>query len=164
MHRWVGAEEIEDNVRLKRIEAEANRFAGAFLLPRKSFPNEVYSPRAESFIDLKSRWKVAIQAMIYRCKDLGLFDDRQVTNLYKQISYKKWKTVEPLDVGKNAIEFEQPLLLRRIAELVFESGRYKVDEFKNDLALSDSVLEQLIGIPIADKKPSNAVDFTPTLK
>lgn len=164
LHRWVGIEEIEDKSRLKEIESEANRFAGAFLLPRKSFPNEVYSPRAESFIDLKSRWKVAIQAMAYRCKDLELFDDRQVTNLYKQISYKKWKTVEPLDTGSNAIEFEQPLLLRRIAELVFESGKYKVDEFKSDLALSDSVLEQLIGMPIVDKRPSNTVDFIPTLK
>ncbi|KXJ59109.1 MAG: hypothetical protein AXW12_18775, partial [Thalassospira sp. Nap_22] len=82
MHRWVSPEDIDDKARLKVIEAEANRFAGAFLLPRKSFTNEVYTPRVEAFVDLKSRWKVAIQAMIYRCKDLGLFDERQVTLLY----------------------------------------------------------------------------------
>ena len=73
LRRWVTEAEIEDKARLKTIEAEANRFAGAFLLPRKSFPNEVYSPRAEASVYLKERWKVAIQAMIYRCKDLGLF-------------------------------------------------------------------------------------------
>lgn len=95
LHRWVGSEEIDDPLRLKEIEREADRFAGAFLLPGKSFPNEVYSARAESFIDLKARWKVSIQAMVYRAKDLGLFDDRQVTNIYKQISFKKWRTTEP---------------------------------------------------------------------
>ena len=164
LHRWVGAEEIEDKDRLKRIEAEANRFAGAFLLPRKSFPNEVYSPMAEAFIDLKARWKVAIQAMVYRCKDLGIFDERQVTNLYKQISYKEWRTVEPLDAGPNAIQFEQPLLLRRVAQLVFESGRYKADELKSDLALSDSILEQLIGLPFSSEGSAPPTNFTPTLK
>jgi len=164
LHRWVGQEEIENKDRLKEIESEANRFAGAFLLPRKSFPNEVYSPRAEAFIDLKARWKVAIQAMIYRCKDLGLFDERQIVNLYKQISYKKWRTIEPLDRGINAIAFEEPLLLKRVAELVFESGRYKVDEFRSDVALSDFALRQIVGLDFGAGETENAVDFTPTLK
>ena len=35
--------------------------------------------------------------MVYRCKDLGIFDEQQITNLYKQISYKKWHKKEPLD-------------------------------------------------------------------
>lgn len=164
LHRWVGKEEIEDKDRLKVIESEANRFAGAFMLPRKSFPNEVYSPRAEGFVNLKARWKVAIQAMIYRCKDLGLFDDRQVTNLYKQISYKKWRTVEPLDKGPNAIQMEEPLLLKRVAELVFNSGKYGIDEFRSDVALSDTVLEKLVGIPFLQDENNNSNDFTPTLK
>jgi len=164
LHRWVGKEEIEDKDRLKVIESEANRFAGAFLLPRKSFPNEVYSPRAEGFVDLKARWKVAIQAMIYRCKDLGLFDDRQVTNLYKQISYKKWRTVEPLDKGANAISMEEPLLLKRVAELVFNSGKYSEDEFRSDVALSDTVLEKLLGTSFMTDKEHNSDEFTPSLK
>ena len=164
LHKWVGEEELDDEDRLKEIESEADHFAGAFLLPRKSFPNEVYSPRAEAFLDLKSRWKVSIQAMVYRCKDLGLFDDRQITNIYKQISYKKWRTIEPLDVGARSIQFEEPMLLKRIAELVFESGRYRIDELKADLALSDYTLEQLIGLPsgaLGGLVPDN---WIPTLK
>lgn len=164
LHRWVGEEELEDPKRLKQIESEADHFAGAFLLPRKSFPNEIYSPRVEAFIDLKARWKVAIQAMIYRCKDLGLFDERQIVNMYKQISYKKWRTNEPLDTGPKAISFEEPLLLRRVAELVFESGRYGVDELKAELALSDETLEQLIGLPIGALGSHQTEEWTPTLK
>ncbi len=165
LHRWVGREEIEDKDRLKQIEAEADHFAGAFLLPRKSFPNEVYAPKAEAFVDLKARWKVSIQAMVYRCKNLGLFDEQQITNVYKQISYKRWRTVEPLDKGQRALPFEEPMLLRRVAELVFESGRYRVDEFKSDIALSDETLEQLIGISFATNDEIYPTpDFEPRIK
>jgi Zn-dependent peptidase ImmA (M78 family)/DNA-binding XRE family transcriptional regulator len=163
LHKWVGEDEVEDEDRLRQIEAEADRFAGSFLLPRKSFPMEVYSPRADSFVDLKVRWKVSIQAMVYRCKDLGIFDDRQITNLYKQISFKKWRTVEPLDTGSRALPMEDPLLLKRVAELVFESGRYAVDEFRSDIGLSDEILEQLIGVKLP-RKSGEEFNFSPTLK
>ena len=162
LHRWVGSEEIEEKDRLREIEREADRFAGAFLLPAKSFPNEVYSPRADSFIDLKARWKVSIQAMVYRAKDLGLFDERQVTNIYKQISYKKWRTIEPLDKGPRAIPFEEPLLLKRVAELVFQSGRYSIDSFKSDVALSARDLELLTGYPLGEQ--GIEIDPRPSLK
>lgn len=164
LHRWVGEEELDDPVRLKQIESEADHFAAAFLLPRKSFPNEVYSPRVEAFIDLKARWKVAIQAMVYRCKDLGIFDDRQVVNMYKQISYKKWRTNEPLDSGPKAISMEEPLLLRRVAELVFQSGRYGIDELRADLALSDAVMEQFFGLPSGSLRADPPDQIAPTLK
>ena len=165
-HRWVGEEELDDELKLKQIESEADYFAGAFLLPKRTFPNEVYSSRAESFIDLKSRWKVSIQAMAYRCKTLGLFDDRQITNIYKQISFKKWRTSEPLDDGFRGyrpIPFEEPMLLKKVAEAVLQSGRYDVDKLRADLALSDTFLEQLLGISLSE----NIVPiepFVPTLK
>lgn len=163
LHRWVTAAEIEDTSRLKVIESEANRFAGAFLLPRKSFPNEVYSPRAEGFIYLKERWRVAIQAMVYRCKDLGLFDERQVTNLYKQISFKKWRTVEPLD-GPGGLVLEQPTLLRTIAELILQRGRATSDELCAKVALAPEIIEQMWGLDPGTLAPSSAAVFTPTLK
>lgn len=163
LHRWVSAVEIEDAARLKQIEAEANRFAGAFLLPRKSFPNEVYSPRAEAFIPLKERWKVAIQAMVYRCKDLGIFDDRQVTNLYKQISFKKWRTKEPLD-GPSGIPLEKATLLKTIAELIFAEGRSTVEEFCGRLAFAPPLIEQLWGLEPGSLAPPEAEVFVPTLR
>lgn len=163
LHRWVGADEIEDKVRLKEIEREADRFAGAFLLPRKSFPNEVYSPRLGAFVDLKRRWKVSIQAMIYRCKNLGIFDEQQITNLYKQISFKKWRTSEPLD-GPLGIPLEQPILLGKIAALVLESGRMRVDEIKVALGYSTSVIERLFGLPAGALGMGLEIDINPSLK
>ncbi|MDQ0324226.1 Zn-dependent peptidase ImmA (M78 family)/transcriptional regulator with XRE-family HTH domain [Rhodopseudomonas julia] len=164
LHRWVDAVEIEDKDRLKEIEREADYFAGAFLLPRKSFPNEVFTPRLTAFVDLKTRWKVSIAAMIYRCKSLGVFDEQQVTNLYKQISAKKWRRQEPLD-GPSGLPIEQPILLRRVVELVIESGRMEKDEIRAALSFNPPMIEQLTGLPSGFLMPESAeIDFVPSLK
>ncbi|WP_170295253.1 ImmA/IrrE family metallo-endopeptidase [Paracoccus aestuariivivens] len=144
LHRWIGEDEVDDADRLKEIEQEADRFAGAFLLPRKSFPNEVFSSRAEGFIELKSRWKVSIQAMAYRCKDLGVFDDRQITNIYKQISYKKWRTTEPLD-GENGLPFEEPVVLRKLTDLLLDSGKVSAADVALEIGPSPDILSQILG-------------------
>lgn len=165
LHRWIGPEEIEDKDRLKQIESEADRFASAFLLPRKSFPNEVYSPRIMAFVDLKRRWKVSIQAMVYRCRDLGIFDDQQVTNLYKQISFKKWRKSEPLDGdGNGDIPLEQPLLLGKVADLVISSGALARDELLARLRLSPHIIERLAGLPVGHLGGEPTLEVNPTLK
>ena len=161
LHRWIGPEELEDPKTLKLIEAEANRFAGAFLMPRQSFQNEIFTTRLDAFVDLKRRWKVAIQAMVYRCKNLGIFDDDQITNLYKQISFRKWRTKEPLD---DQISMETPKLLQRAAEIVLNSGKRMADQIVNDLCLSAKTLSALIGLPVDLFKANGPADFIPSLK
>lgn len=163
LHRWVSAEETEDKVRLKEIEREADKFASCFLLPRKSFSNEIYSSRISAFVELKKRWKVSIQAMIYRCKDLGLFDDQQVTNLYKQISFRKWRTTEPLD-GPLGLPIEQPLLLGKVADLVISSGAMAKDELLTSLRLSPTLVERLTGLPEGTLTAPPSTEFRLTLK
>ena len=145
LHRGIGPEDISDPKMLKRIEAEANRFAGALLLPRESFPAEVFTTRLDAFVELKARWKVAIQAMVYRCKDLGIFDDFQITNLYKQISARKWRTKEPLDDSK-AMPVEQPKMLRSALEMLISAGRKSVPDLRADLSLSAQVVETLCNL------------------
>lgn len=161
LHRWVHAEEIADKERLTQIEHEADRFAAAFLMPAQSFPNEVYVPRASAFIELKRRWKVSIQAMIYRCKDLGVFDEQQITNLYKQVSYNKWRRDEPLD---DEIPLEEPILLRKIVSLATESGKRRPEAVCAELAFDPAYIEQLAGLPPGFFVPPKAVEFEPQLK
>lgn len=163
LHRWVGPDEIEDKGRLKEIESEADRFASAFLMPRRSFPNEIYSPRLLAFVDLKARWKVSIQAMIYRCRDLGIFDEQQITNLYKQISFKKWRKTEPLD-GLNGIPIEQPMLLTKVAEIVLETGTLAKDSLLERIRLSPRLVEQLTGLPEGILDADAPLEINPTLK
>ena len=161
LHRWVGPEELEDPKTLKIIEAEANRFAGAFLLPRKSFPNEVYTSRLDAFLPLKQRWKVAIQAMIYRCKDLFIFDEAQITNLYKQISYRKWRTNEPLD---NEIPFERPRLFKQALELLIRAGKKIASEVADEIRISARLIAAFCGVPCDFFLTNQMLEFSPTLK
>jgi Zn-dependent peptidase ImmA (M78 family)/transcriptional regulator with XRE-family HTH domain len=163
LHRWVEQTELEDKATLKDIEGEADKFAGAFLLPSTSFPNEVYTTRLDAFIPLKERWKVSIQAMVYRCRDLDLIDSDQALNLYKQISFRRWRKKEPLD-DPHKIPIEQPRLLRRAIELVMESGRRHPEDILNDLRLSSEWIEAFCGLAPGSLKGASPPRFEPTLK
>ena len=163
LHRWIEQSELENRVVLKAVETEANKFAGAFLLPSSSFPNEIYTNRLDAFIPLKERWKVSIQAMIHRCRDLGIIDDDQALNLYKQISFRKWKKKEPLDDPRK-IALEEPRLLRRAVELVLESGKMGPDEILNEIRLSAEWVEAFCNLPKGTFRIKDKGAFEPTLK
>ncbi|MHB1787075.1 MAG: ImmA/IrrE family metallo-endopeptidase [Acidimicrobiales bacterium] len=99
-------------------EDEANRFAGAFLIPRD---------RAEEFVStdvtlrdlaqLKATWGVSIQALIMRCSQLGLIDPARKASLFKQLSARGWRKTEPVKV-----HLEAPALLTKLIEDRFGEG------------------------------------------
>ncbi len=163
LHRWIEQEEISDPKILKRIEWEADRFAGAFLLPKKSFPNEFYTPRLDAFLDLKRRWGASIQAMVYRCKDLELIDDAQFTNLYKQISFRRWRAKEPLD-DPNVIRIEQPRMLQKAALMLLESGKKHSEEICAEIALNPRIIAAFWNISPELFTPALPDEFSPSLK
>jgi len=163
LHRWVERSELEDRATLKAVEAEADKFAGAFLLPSTSFPNEVYTTRLDAFLPLKERWKVSIQAMVYRCRDLDIINEDQALNLYKQISFRKWRKKEPFDDPRR-IPLEQPRLLKRAIELVLESGRKHPDEILNELHLSADWIEAFCALQPGSLRAKPPPLEGPTLK
>jgi len=83
--------------------------------------------------------------MVYRCKDLGIFDEYQITNLYKQISARKWRTKEPLD-DPERYPLEQPKLLRRALEMILAAGKKRPADLLVDLTLSPRVIETLCNL------------------
>lgn len=147
LHQGIGSEELEEKEILRRVEFEANRFAGALLMPRASYPNEVFSTRIANFLPLKERWKVAIAAQIYRCSDLGILTDEQVLNLRKQVSAKKWRTREPLD---DTLPVEQPQMLRRAMRIAIDGGVVDVPMILNDLNLNTSIISSVLGLCVND--------------
>ena len=163
LHKWVEQSELEDRDYLKLIETEANKFAGAFLLPSTSFPNEIYTTRLDAFVPLKERWKVSIQAMVHRCRDLDIIDADQALNLYKQISFRRWRKKEPLDDPRQ-IPLEEPRLLRRAVELILNSGRTHPDEILNELCLSQDRIEAFCNLPKGTLKKTDQSSYEPTLK
>lgn len=163
LHHYIESSEIEDKETLKIIEREANRFSSAFLLPKSSFPNEVYTTKLDAFVPLKERWKISIQAMIYRCKELDIIDDDQYLNLYKQISYRKWRKQEPLD-SPHEIPIEQPRLLRRTIELLTDKANKHPEEIVNELRLSPKWIEVFCNLPEGYLQRNTSINGEPTLK
>jgi Zn-dependent peptidase ImmA (M78 family)/transcriptional regulator with XRE-family HTH domain len=144
LHQGVGEEELEQREVLDRVESEANRFAGAFLLPAASFPNEIFTARLEAFVELKRRWKVAIAAQIYRCSDLGLFTEHQILNMRKQLSARRWRKSEPLD---DQIPIEKPSLISKAVDLLFETHALTQAGLLTAININPSVVESLSGLP-----------------
>ena len=128
---------------LDRIEHEANRFSGAFLLPEKTYPMEVFSSRLATFIHLKNRWKVSAAAQIYRCSELGILDENQILNLRKQLSANRWRKREPLD---DKIAPELPTVMEKSLRLLLDSERKTVGDIFSGIRLAQSTLEALMGV------------------
>lgn len=145
LHSEITKEELENKEILDRIEKEANMFASAFLLPREEFSNEVLALSLDHFVNLKSRWKVSIAAMIYRCKELGIFSDSQVLYLRKQISLKKWRTIEPLD---DVIAIEKPKLLSNAIKLIIINNLQTKDQISKSINIPKQDLLVLSNLPL----------------
>ena len=120
LHPW--SENIEElsKQEFKNREAQANKFAGAFLLPRESFGNDIshYPTKLDFYVHLKDKWNVSIQAMIYRAHQLEIITTSQYQYLMRQVSKRGWRTKEPNDKPYKMDE----TLLQEAIELLFSEG------------------------------------------
>lgn len=143
LHSYITAEDLGDKDILRRIENEANRFASALLLPRDAFLEDVCSSDLNFLLILKRKWKVSVGAIIYRCKDLGIFSEDQITILNRQLSYKRWRTHEPYD---DSIPLEQPRLLMTALKVLFDNNVVTKAEFVSTFDLPIKELAQLCNV------------------
>lgn len=101
--------------RLEVDDTEADDFAAEFLMPESALESEIKSPvTLSSLAALKPKWKVSIQALIRRAKDLSIITGRQYRYLFEQLSSLGWRTAEPV-----IIEPEKPRALRQMAEMIY---------------------------------------------
>lgn len=100
MHRWnIETEEISKD-EFNAMEKEANIFASAFLLPRKEFTKNIlaYPTSLDYYRELKKKWRVSIQAMMYRTRQLNIISANQFQYMMRQVSKQGWRLKEPGDV------------------------------------------------------------------
>lgn len=139
-HSWIEGEEQLSKIN-KVIEKEADRFAGAFLLPRESFSREVMSTSIEHFKELKKRWKVSIRAMIYRCEDLGILSKNQTLYLWKQVS--RYRKKEPLD---DELTPEFPRILKQGVEMLINKKPETIGELLEFTKLYPHQVEEVCNL------------------
>ena len=77
-------------------EKAAHRFAGAFLMPADVLRAEIGVNRSSisigELVVLKKRFGVSIQALTYRCKDLGIINQAAFARLFKVFAERGWRT------------------------------------------------------------------------
>jgi Zn-dependent peptidase ImmA (M78 family) len=98
------------------LESEANRFAGEFLFPEEAARKDLGSEPLTlmSLADLKSRWGIAISALVMRAFQLEIITDGQRRYLFRQLAARNWLKDEPV-----VIPSEKPRLLRKLAESLY---------------------------------------------
>ena len=113
-------------------EKAAHRFAGAFLMPADVLRAEVGVNRSSisigELVALKKRFGVSIQALTYRCKDLGIINQAAFARLFKIFADRGWRTAPFEEPETMQPEIEEPkrferLCYRALAERVIGEAR-----------------------------------------
>ncbi|MGW3608924.1 helix-turn-helix domain-containing protein [Micromonospora sp. NPDC005163] len=129
-------------------EGEANKLAGAILLPderaRSIFADGV---NLSDLVEVKRVWGISIQALIMRGGHLGMIDDRRKTSLFKQLSARGWRKNEPVNV-----HLEEPMLVWRLLAKRF-GNPVPYQKVAAELGLSAVVLRSLAPPP-SDGSPT----------
>lgn len=100
-----------------QLEEEADRFAGEFLMPEAAMKEAIVPPvTLGTLAALKPRWRVSMQALAMRAKELGIITDRQAKYLFQQISKRGWRLREPSNLD---VPVEKPRSLAQMAEMIY---------------------------------------------
>lgn len=130
----------------KSIEMDADFFASEFLYPIDMFVEDIQDKalNLETFVLLKEKWKISIQAIIRKCKDFNLISDDKYIYFQKRISYNGWKRKEPLD---DRIVPEEPRLLKDIIELLIENNILDKKTLLMEIDLERDQIIELCNLP-----------------
>ncbi len=149
IHPWSEDLDCISKDEFKQREKQANMFASAFLLPRDSFAKDVqaYPTDLKYYLWLKKKWKVSVQAMIYRSHQLNIISTNQYQYMMRQVSKNGWRQSEPDDapyyLGEN--------IFQGAIDLLKEEGILSVNGILNlfsdfGIDLYPTEIEQLLHI------------------
>ena len=147
LHPWSEDLEAITKDEFKARERQANMFASAFLLPRDSFGKDIasYPTDLKYYQFLKNKWKVSIQAMIYRAHQLGIMSDNQYQYLMRQVSKNGWRINEPGDASYSLNENIFQGAIDLLIEQNVLTAKEILDLFKkNGVTLYPEDMEELL--------------------
>lgn len=112
------------------VEQEANAFASAFLMPRRSLlADPLRIPSLKSILSKKVIWQVSAAALTYRYNKLGIITDWNATSIYKQLA-QRGRNNEP-----NPLPHESSLLLDKVFQALAQEN-FDLSKLTNDLCLN----------------------------
>ena len=127
-----------------KLEAEAHRFAAAFLMPATDIRAHLSAPKISTLGRVKAFWKVSIKSLIKRSHDLHLVTDQQYKNL--MVGYSKvFKEGESFP-----IEVEKAHRLRQIIDYHTEKLGYTLADIATLFCLRENEAQKAyLGTPKA---------------
>ena len=144
------------SIHSRETEDEANRFAAEFLLPepimRDILPDALNLAIAT---ELKREWRVSIQMIVRRARDVGAITENRYKMLCKQVGVRGWRTKEPVKVP-----IERPRLLRQMAEMRY--GSSYISDVADSLCISTEFALDLLDqfAPAASVPPNRFIANT----
>ncbi len=108
------------------MEEEANEFAAEFLMPRKEIKPSLYSLTMAKLAELKRYWRVSMQALIERARQLKTITEYQRKLFYMNLNRNgRSRLHEPLE---HEYAPERPELYRRMVKTHLHELGYSVKE------------------------------------
>jgi Zn-dependent peptidase ImmA (M78 family)/transcriptional regulator with XRE-family HTH domain len=123
------------------VEGQAKEFAACFLLPENAMRHDLTAPvTLDTFLNLKPKWGVSMQALIVRAHELGIITPRKYHYLFSKLAARGWRVREPLS---HAVPLERPRALRKIAELIY-GHPVNYQRLAADAKLNQQFIEQIM--------------------
>lgn len=143
MHTWGEDNEDISKDEFNAREKQANMFASALLLPNETFSKSVsaYPTNIDYYLALKKKWKVSMQAMMYRARQLDIISTNQFQYMMRTMSKNGNRTHEPGDkpgeIGDTIFQAALDMLFEggylTVRELLKDFGRYGIYLSQHDL-------------------------------
>lgn len=115
----------------KDMEADANRFAGEFLAPAHELKPQLWELDIPKLAGLKRYWKISIQALIMRARQLGIIEDWKKRQMFMKLSKAGFRLREPEELDPPA---EPPQRIREIIAFHKTKLGYNDDDLQTALA------------------------------
>lgn len=138
---------IPTNKEERNIEREANEFASELLMPENEIRPQLYGLNIEKLGDLKRYWRVSMQSILVKAKNIGVITENQSKYLWTQIGYLGYRTKEPYEIKPDNIT-----LLKELLEVHINDMGYAKEEIAQLLYLTKDDFEHIYyGIPVKPK-------------
>ena len=122
-------------------EKAAHRFSGAFLMPAETLRAEIGKYRKSigwsELFDLKRIFGVSVQALTYRCKELGIFGNSLFRLLFDEFTRRGWRS--PPYEEPYALPSERPMRFQRLCFRALAEG-----------AISEAKAAELLGYSVQE--------------
>ena len=147
LHRGVATGDID-------TEKVADRFASAFLMPRRAFSREFTSApwTFKHAFDLKKRWHASAAAIVRRAYDLGLLSAVQYRRAFQYMSSQGWTKGEPFE----PINFQQPELMDNALNGLGTRVPVTPEALCTELYFKPETFTEITGLPINTNKKNKA--------